>query len=149
MLLRDTFGDFFNTIDFKHLFSSEGKPAEDPARIALIIILQFAEQLSDERMADAVRSRIDFKYLLALPLDDPAFDSSVLCEFRTRLIEGNAELLLFEKLLSRYVGLAKTCLQHLAMASALNLMRMADWLAEEPRAVTRLARFERVMLGAA
>ena len=39
MLLRDTFGDFFNTTDFKHLFSSEGKPAEDPARIALIIIL--------------------------------------------------------------------------------------------------------------
>jgi transposase len=25
MLLRDTFGDFFNTTDFKHLFSSEGK----------------------------------------------------------------------------------------------------------------------------
>ncbi len=27
LLVRDTFGDFFNTIDFKHLFSSEGKPA--------------------------------------------------------------------------------------------------------------------------
>ena len=55
----------------------------------------------------------------------------------------------FELRRSRYVGLAKTCLQHLAMASALNLMRVADWLAGEPRAVTRLARFERVMLGAA
>ena len=99
ILLRDTFGDLFNTIDFKHLFSSEGKPAEDPARLGLIIILQFAEQLSDERMADAVRSRIDLKYLLALPLDDPGFDSSVLCEFRARLIKGNTEFLLFEKLL--------------------------------------------------
>ena len=102
MLLRDTFGDFFDATDFKHLFSSEGKPAEDPARLALIIILQFAEQLSDDRMADAVRSRIDLKYLLALPLDDPGFDSCVLCEFRTRLIEGKAELLLFEKLLERF-----------------------------------------------
>jgi transposase len=102
MLLRDTFGNLFNTTDFKHLFSTEGKPAEDPARLALIIILQFAEQLSDERMADAVRSRIDLKYLLALPLDDPGFDSSVLCEFRTRLIEGNTELLLFEKLLELF-----------------------------------------------
>ena len=78
ILLRDTFGDFFNISDFKQLFSSEGKPAENPARLALIIILQFAEQLSDERMADAVRSRIDLKYLLALALDDPGFDSSVL-----------------------------------------------------------------------
>ena len=78
ILLRDTFGDFFHISDFQHLFSSEGKPAENPARLALIIILQFAEQLSDERMADAVRSRIDLKYLLALALDDPGFDSSVL-----------------------------------------------------------------------
>ncbi len=59
-LLRDTFGDLFAT-DFKHLFSSEGKPAEDPARLALVIVLQFAEQLSDECMADAVRSRTDLK----------------------------------------------------------------------------------------
>ena len=86
MLLRDTFGDFFNTTDFKSLFSSEGKPAEDPARLALIIILQFTEQLSDERMADAVRSRIDFKYLLALPLDDPGFDSTLL----SRCVPGTA-----------------------------------------------------------
>lgn len=102
MRLRDTFGDFFIVTDFKHLFSKKGKPAEHPARLALISILQFAEQLSDEHMADAVRSRIDFKYLLALPLSDPGFDSSVLCEFRARLIEGNAELILFEKLLERF-----------------------------------------------
>jgi len=102
LLLRDTFGDLFEATDFNHLFSKEGKPAEDPARLALITILQFTERLSDERAADAVRSRIDLKYLLALPLDDPGFDSSVLCEFRTRLIEGHSELLLFEKLLERF-----------------------------------------------
>ena len=102
LILRDTFGDLFDATDFKHLFSNEGKPASDPARLAIITILQFAEQLSDERMSDAVRSRIDLKYLLALALDDPGFDSSVLCEFRARLIQGNAELILFEKLLERF-----------------------------------------------
>ena len=51
-------------------------------------------------MADAVRLRIDLKYLL--PLDDAGFDANVLCEFRTRLIEGSAEALLFEKLLERF-----------------------------------------------
>jgi transposase len=39
---------------------------------------------------------------LLLPLDDPGFDSSVLCEFRTRLIEGDAEALPFEQLLERF-----------------------------------------------
>ena len=85
ILLRDTFGNLFEMADFQHLFSKEGKPAENPARLAVITILQFAEQLSDERAADAVRSRIDLKYLLALPLEDSGFDSSVLCEFRARL----------------------------------------------------------------
>ncbi len=77
ILLRDTFGDLFSGDDFKELFHAEGRPAVDPARLALVTILQFAENLSDERMADAVRSRIDFKYLLALPLDDSGFDASV------------------------------------------------------------------------
>jgi transposase len=50
---------------------------------------------------------------------------------------------------SRYVGMAKTHLQHLATASAINLIRVADWLADRPRAQTRRPRFERVLLAAA
>ena len=63
-------------------------------------VLQFAEGLSDRQAAEAVRARIDWKYALSLALDDPGFDASVLCEFRSRLIAGQAELLLFETLLS-------------------------------------------------
>ena len=37
---------------------------------------------------------------MCLPLDDPGFDSSVLVEFRRRLIERGAETLLFETLLA-------------------------------------------------
>ena len=55
----------------------------------------------------------------------------------------------FELRRSRYFGFEKTCLQHLLTACAMDVIRVADWLAEKPRAVTRLARFERVMLGAA
>ena len=50
---------------------------------------------------------------------------------------------------SRYVGLAKTHLQHVATASALNLVRVADWLADKPRARTRRTAFERVLQAAA
>lgn len=100
--VRDTFGPLFAGEAFKALFSREGRPAEDPARLAVITILQFAESLSDEQAADAVRSRIDWKYLLGLPLDYAGFDASVLSEFRTRLVEGQAEHLLFETLLSHF-----------------------------------------------
>ena len=46
---------------------------------------------------------------------------------------------------SRYVGLAKTRLQHVATAAALNVVRFDAWLQERPRAVTRTSRFVRLM----
>jgi transposase len=42
---------------------------------------------------------------------------------------------------TRYRGLAKTHLQHLLIATAMNLARVAAWLAETPRAPTRLSSF--------
>ena len=64
-------------------------------------VLQFAEGLSDRQAADAVRSRIDWKYALSLELTDPGFDHTVLSEFRTRLVAGQAELLLLDAFLAR------------------------------------------------
>lgn len=71
--------------------------------------MQFAEGLSDRQAADAVRGRIDCKYALSLELDDPGFDASVLSEFRTRLLEGGSERLLFDHILKRFreMGLVK------------------------------------------
>jgi transposase len=51
-------------------------------------------------MMCAARSRIDWKYVLRLELTDPGFDASVLSEFRSRLIAGSAEYLLFDTLLN-------------------------------------------------
>lgn len=50
---------------------------------------------------------------------------------------------------ARYVGQPKTRLQHLATASAINLIRLADWLEETPRAKTRYSTFERLYRQAA
>ncbi len=109
MRMRDAFGPIYANPDFAALFSSTGHPAQAPAQLALITIMQFAEGLADQQAADAVRSRIDWKYALALELTDPGFHASVLCEFRKRLITGNAELLLFETMLTlfREQGLIK------------------------------------------
>jgi transposase len=107
--MRDTLGPIYTNPDFAQLFPNDGQPAEAPAHLALVTIMQFAEGLSDSQAADAVRGRIDWKYALALELTDPGFDASVLSEFRTRLITGNAELLLFETMLTlfREQGLLK------------------------------------------
>jgi IS5 family transposase len=42
---------------------------------------------------------------------------------------------------ARYRGLAKTHLQHVATATAINLVRLADWLNQVPRATTRCSAF--------
>ncbi|MET7457379.1 transposase [Streptomyces sp. NPDC005574] len=52
-------------------------------------MLQFLLGLSDRQAAEAVRCRIDFKYAMAMELDDPGFHHSVLADFRDRLAEGD------------------------------------------------------------
>src|SRR5437870_7467146 len=107
--MLDVLGPIYDDTRFAHLFAARGRPVESPWRLALVTVMQFAEGLADAQAADAVRARIDWKYALALELTDPGFDSSVLCEFRQRLIAGNAELLLFETMLTlfREQGLLK------------------------------------------
>jgi transposase len=100
--LRDECGTFFQDEAFAALFSPVGPPALAPWRLALVTLLQYAEGLSDEQAAEAVRGRIEWKYLLSLPLEDEGFDASVLCEFRQRLVEGQAEALLFDTLLAAF-----------------------------------------------
>ncbi len=60
--------------DFRDLFPSRGQPAQEPWRLALVTLMQYAEGLTDRQAADAVRTRIDWKYALSLELTDPGFD---------------------------------------------------------------------------
>ena len=46
---------------------------------------------------------------------------------------------------SRYIGLAKTHLQHVLTAAAINLGRISNWLAGAPRERTRQSAFVRLM----
>ena len=102
MQMRDAFGTFFHDEQFQELFPKRGQPAEAPWRLALVTIFQFLEDQSDRQAADAVRSRLDWKYALSLELEDPGFDFSVLSQFRQRLIEGKAEEKLLNVLLSAF-----------------------------------------------
>ncbi len=99
MRLRDELGTIYQDEFFVKLFPSRGQPAEAPWRLLLVCLMQFAEGLSDQQAAEAVRGRLDWKYLLSLELTDPGFDASVLCEFRQRLLEENTEQYTLQPLL--------------------------------------------------
>ena len=69
--MRDAFGAMFTDDDFAALFPRRGQPAEAPWRLALVLVMQYVEDLSDRQAADAVRSRIDWKYASSLSSRTP------------------------------------------------------------------------------
>ena len=54
MKMRDELGTFFTDDQFTDLYPNDGQPAFSPWRLALVCILQFAENLTDRQAADAV-----------------------------------------------------------------------------------------------
>src|SRR3954449_9392517 len=99
--IAEELGPLYHDDQFAELFPTRGQPAASPARLALASVLQYVEGLSDRQAADAVRGRIDWKYALALELTDPGFDHTVLSEFRSRLVQGEAQQQLLDTLLDR------------------------------------------------
>ena len=130
VLLRDRRGVVFADADFADLYPVFGQPAYAPWRLALVTLLQFREGLSDRQAAEAVRARIDWKYLLALGLDDPGFDHSVLCEFRRRLLDGEATERLLARVLAAIRVLNRLELAGETLRAALNAVAAVapDWL---------------------
>ena len=107
--LRDELGVFYQDFDFDNLYSIHGQPGYAPWRLAMVLVMQFLENLSDRQAADAVRGRIDWKYALSLELSDPGFDYTILSEFRERLIKQEAQPQILEQMLQRFTekGLLK------------------------------------------
>ncbi len=103
MQMRDVLGTLFSDDQFADLYPADGQPAYTPWRLALVSVMQFAENLSDRQAADAVRARIDWKYALSLELTDEGFDFSVLSEFRDRLLAHEAGERLLNTMLEQFM----------------------------------------------
>lgn len=101
LTLRDELGILYQDHEFAELFSTVGQPALAPGNLVLVLILQQAEGLSDRQAALAACSRIDWKYVLGLELNDPGFDASVLSEMRSRILAGGQEERLLDGLLAQ------------------------------------------------
>jgi transposase len=140
MQLRDTLGTMYPDEAFADLFPTHGQPAEAPWRLALVTVFQFMEHLTDRQAADAVRSRLDWKYALSLDLTDPGFDHTVLSEFRSRLIAGHAEQRLLDLLLERCRAEGW---RHAPAESNVRTQRMC-WLRSERSTVCSVSRVSMV-----
>ena len=146
LTMQAELGMIYTNTQFASLFSATGQPALDPARLALILVFQFLEGLSDRQAAEAVRSRIDWKYALALELTDPGFDASALSEFRQRLIAGAMEELLLTTLLTQLTdrgiikarGTQRTDSTHI-LAAVRSLNRLELLIETVRHALNRLA----------
>ena len=99
--LRDELGVLFSDNDFAVLFSPQGQTGTSPAILAIVTVLQYMEGLTDRQAADAVRGRIDWKYVLGLALTDAEFHYSILSPFRDRLLAGGKEALLLDRIVER------------------------------------------------
>ncbi|WP_079027876.1 transposase [Streptomyces rimosus] len=57
MLIRDRLDVLFEDEEFAGLYPNDGRPGLSPGQLALVSVLQFAENLSDRAAADAVHAR--------------------------------------------------------------------------------------------
>src|SRR4029453_6842706 len=99
--LRTEFGTLYEDQLFADLYPPEGRPVEVPPwRLALVMVMQYIEGLTDRQAADAVRRCMDWKYALSLDLHDPGFDFTLLHDFRQRLLAHDAAQRLLDTFLT-------------------------------------------------
>jgi transposase len=132
--IRDRLGEWLHDEDFTAAFGARGRPGWSPSRLALVTVLQRAENLTDRMAAEQVRTRLDWKYLLGLELDDPGFDHTVLAEFRAKAADAELERVPLDALLERLAadglvtagGKQRTDSTHVVAAvAALNRLELA------------------------
>jgi len=132
--IRDRLGQWLADEDFAAAFGIRGRPGWPPSRLALVTVLQRAEKLTDRAAAEEVRTRLDWKYLLGLSLDDPGFDHTVLAEFRGKVAGAGLEQVALDALLVKLAadglvkagGKQRTDSTHVVAAvAALNRLELA------------------------
>lgn len=109
MWVRDRLDGLFTDGDFADWYPSDRRRGLSPAQLALVSVLQYADNLTDRQAAEAVRCQLDWKSCLGLELDDPGFGPSVLSEFRDRISDGARADRLLAAMVDRLVaaGLVK------------------------------------------
>ena len=86
LTIGDRVGRLFADVNLSSLGRQGYMPLALLARLILVTVLQALEGLPDQQASAAMRSRIDWKYALHLPLDYPGLNPQVMCHLRQRLL---------------------------------------------------------------
>ncbi|MDT8305356.1 MAG: transposase [Anaerolineae bacterium] len=119
--------------------------------LALVTYFQYAEGLSDVQAADALRSRLEWKYALHLPVITPVVPETALCRYRQDLFVDPVALREIRKLVQRLAEVQNgqrgesDVLQMLSTICSLNRLVWLYQAMDEALAV--LARREPAWLG--
>ena len=83
-------------------FAGEIKSSlSEGAILPLVTYFEFVESLTDFQATDAIRTRIDWKYALHLPMNPPILHRMALCEFRRMVLADSVSQHEFQKLVDR------------------------------------------------
>ncbi|MEW6400301.1 MAG: transposase [Chloroflexota bacterium] len=127
-------------------FETRTKPGIDSVIPALVTFFQFLEGLTDVKAIDALRTRIDWKFALHLPVNPPLFHESALCNFRQRILSNSRHQATYQILISRLLTLSTRRRHPSPGRMSLNLvshvcsLNRMDWLQEAmSRAIEAMA----------
>jgi transposase len=102
--LRTEFGTLYTQDLFADLYADRGHPVEvAPWRLALVMVMQYIEGLTDRQAADAGRRCMDWKYVLSPELADAGFHFTLLHDFRQRLLAHDGA----QRLLDTFLAVCK------------------------------------------
>lgn len=88
--------------DYEELYSPDmGRPSVPPVTLVRVTLLQYLDNFSDRRAADAARFDLKWMYVLNTPLKWSGFNYSDLSNFRERMAEVGKERELFDKLVAQ------------------------------------------------
>ncbi|MBC8462599.1 MAG: transposase [Deltaproteobacteria bacterium] len=104
-IIGDLMFDFIEETELTCMYSNLGRPSINPMILSLVTIFQYLEDIPDRTAALLVKTRLDWKYALHLPLDDAGFHYSDLCNFRQRLLAHSKDSLIFDQLLKKISSL--------------------------------------------
>ncbi len=98
--IGDQLSEVLSQLPFEELRALAIVPAMPAVLYALVTLFQYAEGVSDQQAAQAVCTRLDWKYALQLPIGYTGIDPTCLCTFRV----GTRESQLAQKGLERLLN---------------------------------------------
>lgn len=103
--LGDQLCSFIPEEELTSMYAPGGRSSINPSLLSFVTIFQYLEDIPERVAALWVKTRLDWKYALHLPLDDGGFHYADLCNFRKRLLAHGKESLIFEEVLQKIESL--------------------------------------------